>query len=32
MFGTCEDFECVNKAGETKTIKSVLAGKSHVLI
>lgn len=32
MFGSSEDFECVNKAGETKSVKDILTGKSHVLI
>lgn len=32
LFGTTEEFECVNKAGETKTISQLLAGKSHLLL
>jgi len=32
LFGSCEEFECVNKDGETKSIKKLLEGKSHLLL
>lgn len=32
LFDSSEAFECVNKDGETKTIKELLEGKSHVLL
>lgn len=32
LFGSNEDFECVNKAGETKCVKDLIANKSHLLI
>lgn len=32
LFGSPEEFECVNKAGETKSIKELLSGKSHLLL
>lgn len=32
LFGTPTDFECVNQAGETKSISSLLEGRSHVLL
>jgi len=32
IFGTPTDFECVNSEGESKSISSLLEGKSHVLI
>jgi len=32
LFGSSEEFECVNKDGQTKTIKELLEGKSHVLL
>lgn len=32
LFGTPVDFECVNNAGETKSISDLLGGRSHLLI
>lgn len=32
LFGSFEDFECINKYGETKTIKNLLEGKTHLLL
>jgi len=32
LFGTAEDFECVNKAGETRPVSQLLAGKTHLLL
>lgn len=32
LFGTPADFECVNSAGETKSISALLAGRTHLLI
>eukprot|EP00801_Mesodinium_rubrum_P002102 Mrub_02102.p1 GENE.Mrub_02102~~Mrub_02102.p1 ORF type:complete len:389 (-),score=188.29 Mrub_02102:200-1366(-) len=32
LFGTAEDFACVNAAGETKSVSALLEGKSHLLV
>lgn len=32
LFGSSEEFECINKDGKIKTIQEVLAGKTHILL
>lgn len=32
IFGSNKDFKCVNKSGESKSIKQLIEGKSHLLL